>query len=116
LCGGVVSACLLLEPNVTLSTVEAEYQDLNLVVQQSILLRQVLRERGFLEVDATLICKDNQACIFIATTNNISSRTKRPNIRLFFVRDMHRTGMMQIYYVPIHEMLVDISTNLQNSP
>jgi hypothetical protein len=42
LCGGAVSACSRLQPLVTLSTAEAEYQALSLAVQDSMFMRQML--------------------------------------------------------------------------
>jgi hypothetical protein len=110
LCGGVVSACSRLQPLVTLSTVEAEYQALSLAVQESILLRQMLSELGYPQHDATPIGEDNQAWNLIATTASTSSRTKHLDIRRHFVRDAHQGGLVKIYYVPSNEMLAYIFT------
>jgi hypothetical protein len=92
-----------------LSTVEAEYQALSLVVHESMFLRQMLSELGYQHY-ATPIGEDNHACIFIATTAITSSMTKHLDIRLRFVRDAHQGGLVKIYYVPINEMLADIFT------
>jgi KUP system potassium uptake protein len=105
-----VSACSRLQPLVTLSTAEAEYQALSLAVQESMFLRQMLSELGYPQHDATPIGEDNQACIFIATTASTSSKTKHLDIRLHFVRDAHQGGLVKTYYVPSNEMLADIFT------
>jgi hypothetical protein len=115
MCGGGVSACSRLQLLVTISTAEAEYHSLSLAVKEAILLRQMLAEFGFPQLSATPTDKDNQACIFIATTCNKSSRIKLVDIRLHFVRDAHRSGLVSImYYLRRHEMLANTFTQLLN--
>jgi hypothetical protein len=112
-CGGATIACSRLEPYVTLSTAEGEYQALNLVVQECMFLRQMLNELGYPHHDATPIGEDNQACIFTATTGNTCSMTKHLDIRIHFVLDAHQGGLVKIYYVSSSVMLANIvKTNL----
>eukprot|EP00873_Tetraselmis_striata_P005228 jgi/Tetstr1/425492/TSEL_015938.t1 len=59
---------------------------------------------------------DSQACIAIATTYCTSNRTKHLNIRLHFVCDAHKDGIIRIYYEPIPSMLADIFTKPVNNP
>jgi hypothetical protein len=116
LCGGVVIACSRLEQFVTFSTVEAEYRALNLVVQESKFLRQMLSELRYPQQDATPIGEDNQACIFIETTASTSSKIKHIDIRLHFVCDAHQRGLVEIYNVPSNEMLAKKNQNLSRTP
>jgi hypothetical protein len=73
-CGVVVIACSRFQSLVALSTVEAEYQALSLVVQESIFLRQMLKV-GYPQHDSIPIGINNQAYTFIATIASTSTKT-----------------------------------------
>eukprot|EP00873_Tetraselmis_striata_P003319 jgi/Tetstr1/423583/TSEL_014255.t1 len=96
---------------------KSEYIALCMTVQVAAFLRQMLMKLGFpQDGTATPIGEDNQACIEIATTDVTSARTKHLDIRLHFVRDTHRDGRVNIFYVPTADMLADMFTKPLSNP
>ena len=53
---------------------------------------------------------DNQSAITIAYGNQLHTRTKHFDIRLYFLRDTIENNQITIQYLPMDEMLVDILT------
>jgi hypothetical protein len=63
---GPVSWCAKKQSAIALSTAEAENVALCHAVQEAIWLRHLLKDLGYLQLEATPIYEDNQACIKIA--------------------------------------------------
>eukprot|EP00873_Tetraselmis_striata_P016111 jgi/Tetstr1/436375/TSEL_025208.t1 len=111
MCGAAINRLSNLHALVALSIAESEYIALCVTVQEAAFLRQMRMELGFpQDGTATPIGVDNQACITIATTDMTSARTKHLDIRLHFVRDAHRDGRVNIFYVPTDDMLAHMFT------
>lgn len=76
-----------LQTCVALSSTEAEYIAASYACQETIWLRRLLSELGYLNLStATELYEDNEPCIRIAENNQIESRTKHIDIRYHFIR------------------------------
>jgi hypothetical protein len=109
LAGGCISWASKLQRLVTLSTAESEYVALSLAVQEAIYLRQLVNELGCDQQSIT-IYEDNQACISIASTNAIQSRTKHIDKRYHFIRQHVASGEVKMEYIPSNRQLADLLT------
>jgi hypothetical protein len=95
---------------VTLSSTEAEYYALGECTAQLIWLRRLLAELGFEQTEPTVIYQDNQACIRLATTEMISSRSRHIDVKAHFTRNAVNMGILQLQFVPTSSMRADIFT------
>ena len=74
--------------SVTLSSTEAEYISAAYASQEVVCLRQLLDELGEPTICATVLYKDNQGCIKLASSEIINTRTKHVDIKYHHVRDL----------------------------
>ena len=95
---GPVWWCAKKQSTIALSTAEAEYVALSHAVQEAIWLRHLLKDLGYLQLEATPIYEDNQACIKIAKNDMVQARTKHINIRYHFSRQAIKSGEVKLIY------------------
>ena len=72
---GIVSWSSKEQSTNAFSTAEAEYVPISSAVKESIWLRNMLGDLGFLQRTPAIIYEDNQSCIAIAKNSLIKSRT-----------------------------------------
>jgi hypothetical protein len=83
-------------------------------------LRHLLKDPGYLQLEATPIYEDNQACIKIAKNDVVQARTKHINIRYHFSRQAVKSGEVKLIYCPTELVLADaltkhyVNSSLQN--
>jgi hypothetical protein len=95
---------------ITLSSTEAEYYALGECTAQVIWLRRLLSELGFPQSQPTVIYQDNQACIKLATSEMISSRSRHIDVKSHFTRHAITHGHLILHFTPTTSMRADIFT------
>lgn len=107
---GLVSWNSKLQPTVALSSAEAEYMAVCAAVQEAIHLRQLLKDLGFKQDQATVIFEDNQGCIALSENPVFHKRTKHIDIKYHFVRERVASGEIELRYVATEHQLADLLT------
>jgi len=105
-----VSWCAKKQSTIALFTAEAEYVALSHAVQEAIWLRHLLKDLGYLQLEATPIYEDNQPGISIAKNDMVQVRTKHINIRYQFSRQAVKFGQVKLIYFPTELMHADALT------
>ena len=93
--GGVIDYVSKKQPNVTLSSAEAEYVAACSVTQSVMQFRSILNELGFSQEKPTLIHEDNQSCITISSDYVTNGRTRNIDIKYHYVRDRMIEGILK---------------------
>ena len=99
------------QPIVALSSCEAEYVVLASAVQESLYLRQLMKDidrKG--HYDSVLIFEDNQGTIALANNPVNRQRSKHIDIKYHFIRSEVHRGRVSLEYCPTAEMLADLMT------
>jgi hypothetical protein len=73
-------------------------------------LSHLLKNLGYLQLEATPIYEDNQACIKNAKDDMVQAQTKHINIRYDFSRQAVKSGEVKLIYCPTEVMLADALT------
>ena len=110
LSGGAVSWSSKKQKCVALSTAEAEYIALSSAVQESVWLRQLIKELENSPETPTRILEDNQSAIAMTKNPQFHGRAKHIDIRHHFIREQVSRGTVQLKYCPTTEMTADILT------
>ena len=108
--GGAVAWSSKKQASVALSTAEAEYISATHAAKQVLWHRSLFRE---LEIDlpsTSTIFSDNQAAIAIAHHPEFHARTKHIDISYHFLRDLVKSGSLNLVYVNTHQNLADLFT------
>lgn len=98
--------------SVALSSTEAEYMALTEAAKETIYLRNLLKDFGFLSDDAepTIVYCDNQGAQKLMRNPIFHSRTKHIDIRHHYVREVFQRGELNVKYIPTNEMIADVLT------
>lgn len=99
------------QPTVALSSCEAEYVALASAVQESLYLRQLMKDidkKG--HYDSVLLFEDNQGTIALANNPVNRQRSKHIDIKYHFIRSEVHRGRISLEYCPTTEMLADLMT------
>jgi hypothetical protein len=107
---GPVSWCAKKQSTIAVSTAEAEYVALSHAVQEAIWLRHLLKDLGYLQLEATPIYEENQVCIKIASNDMVRALTKHINTRYHFSRQAVKSEEVKLIYCPTEVMLADALT------
>ena len=95
---------------VSISTMEAEFVAAREVAREIIGLRQMLMEIGMEPVVPMLIHVDNQAAISQIEGEASSRKAKHIEVRLKFIKDYARRGIVKAQHVRSELMLADLMT------
>ena len=98
------------QSNVAKSSTEAELVALSQATQECIWLRQLLKDLGFVQEDASIIFEDNQGAITLAKHQKHHDRTKHIAIHDLFCRERVHSGEIDVCYCSTNKMLADIMT------
>jgi hypothetical protein len=114
LCGGPISWTSRRQRSIATSTAESEYISLCLAAKQTLWLRNLLLELGFLHYTTEkgkyrVLC-DNQGAIALSENPENHSRSKHIDIQYHYVRELVASGELIVEYCPTKEMLADILT------
>ena len=105
--GGAISWQSQRQKSVALSTVEAEYMAASNATKEAVWLRTLLDELGETQSNPTTILTDNQGSIALAKNPEHHQRSKHIDIRYHFIRERLADGVIQLEYVPGHQMAAD---------
>jgi hypothetical protein len=108
--GGAVAWSLKKQASVALSTAEAEYIAATHAAKQVLWHRSLFQELKITLSKTSTIFSDNQAAIAIAHHPKFHARTKHINIAYYFLRDLVKSGTLNLVYVNTHLYLADLFT------
>ena len=106
----MVSWCRRKQTSVALSTVEAEYIKLSVVVREVVWLRKLLTDLFDYEMDSTVIHCDNQSCLKLSENLVFHDKSKHIEIKYHYIRDMVQRKAVHVQYLSTHEQVVDVFT------
>ena len=110
LAGGAVAWSSKKQSSVALSTAEAEYISATHAAKQVLWHRSLFRELEINLPTTSTIFSDNQAAIAIAHHPEFHARTKHIDISYHFLRDLVKSGTLNLVYINTHENLADLFT------
>ena len=99
--------------SVVLSTAEAEYVAVSELVKEIGFLYQMLRSMDLKVPLPIKVQVDNVGAIWLANNSSVSERTKHVDSKAYFVRDMIKDQVIEIYFVKSAENDSDIMTKNQ---
>jgi hypothetical protein len=108
----MVSWCSRKPISVALSTTEAEYLVLSVVVCEAVWICKLLTDLFDLEMDSTIIHCDNQSCVKFSENPVFHDKSKHIEIKYHYIRDMVQRKAVHVQYLPTHEQIADIFTQL----
>ena len=97
------------QQTVSLSSAEAEYMAISSAGQEVKFLSNLLKEI-FNWTGRCVVYEDNQACIAMTQNPQFHQRTKHIDIRHHYIRDLVRTGLIELVYCPTDKMVADVLT------
>ena len=98
------------QPIVALSSTEAEYVALCAAAQETIWLRNLLKDINILQPGATTLYEDNQGAIALSKNPKNHPRTKHIDIKYHYVRETVENNFINLLYCPTADMLADVMT------
>ena len=106
--GSLISWQSKLQPTVSTSTTEAEYQSASSAVKEALWLKNLISDLtgGRLNKQIVTYC-DNQGCIKILDNNHSMQKTKHIDVAHHFVRERVMFGDIAFRYCESAEMLAD---------
>ncbi|KAH9695613.1 hypothetical protein KPL71_022838 [Citrus sinensis] len=109
LCGGAVSWKSTLQSVVALSTTEAEYIALTEAVKEALWLKGLVTELGLEQESVTVNC-DSSSAIQLSKNPKYHERTKHADVRMHFIRDKIRSGVINVIKIPTEVNPADMLT------
>lgn len=91
-------------------TAEAEFIAATAAVNQALWLRKILMDLNLEQKESTKIFVDNQAAISISHNPVFHGKTKHFNIKLFFLREVQKEGLVTLVYCKSENQLADLLT------
>jgi hypothetical protein len=108
--GGVITTwASKTQHTVALSSTEAEYMALSLCAQEVVFMQMLLDEIIGCEKPG-LIYEDNTGAIFLVKNSQVGQRTKHIDIRHHFLRDLWKSGQIEVVYVKSEDNIADLLT------
>ena len=108
--GGAISWSSHKQELVALSTAEAEYVATMHAAKEAIWLRRLMNELFPSVTRPTILFCNNQAVLKLVQDDNYHARTKHINIRYHFVRQVAKSGALELTYCLTDDMTMDIFT------
>ena len=103
------------QQTVALSTCEAEYMSLASAAQEGKFLKSLITDMMGTDVNNFVLYCDNQGSLALAKNPVQHQRSKHIDIRYHFVREVVKSGSLDLYYVPTDENIADMFTKSINS-
>ncbi|GAA0186915.1 hypothetical protein LIER_34203 [Lithospermum erythrorhizon] len=107
---GVVAWSSKKQPIVTLSTTEAEFIAAAGCSCQAIWLKRILNQVGFEDGSCTQINFDNSSAIKLSKNPVIHGRSNHIDVRLHFLRNFSKDGMIELIHCSTTEQITNIMT------
>lgn len=95
---------------VSLSTTEAEYIAACLAVKESIWIRKLLHDVGYINDNPTTIYIDNQSAIKLVKNPEFHCRTKHIDVRFHFIREKYDNKEIDVEYICTRDQIADLFT------
>ena len=95
---------------VSLSTTEAEYVAACENTKQIAWFREILKDIGIIQNNATPLFCDNQGAIHLSKNPENHKRTKHIDVQYHYVRKCQAEGIISIQYIPTTKQMADIFT------
>ena len=108
--GGPITWSSKLQPIVAQSTAEAEIIAATHITKEIVHLKLLLSELGVRDDGAVTVHEDNQACILMGNGMKSSRAAKHYEIRLHFLQESIRSGVIKFKYCETNEMIADAFT------
>ena len=102
---GAVSWNTKRQQKVTQSTMEAEYMAMNRCMREAIWLRQLMKDVGCVEDDATTIMYDNQGSMAFAKNPTNHDRSKHIDVQYHFISENVKNKIVGLEYSPTQYMI-----------
>ena len=90
------------------STAEAEFVAATTAANQALWLRKIFADLHMNQTKGTEVFVDNQSAIGISHNPVFHAKTKHFNIKLFFLKEVQKTGDVILLYCKTEEKLADI--------
>ncbi|KAA0060156.1 Retrovirus-related Pol polyprotein from transposon TNT 1-94 [Cucumis melo var. makuwa] len=110
LSSGVFSWSSKKQEIVAQSTAKAEFIAATAITNQALWLRKILLDLDLEQKKSTEILVDNKAAIAISHNPVFYKKTKHFNIKLFFLREVQKSGEVILVYCKIEDQVADILT------
>eukprot|EP00253_Pinus_taeda_P015387 PITA_15387 len=107
---GAISWAFKKQPNVALSTAEAEYVASTTPACQVVWIRRMLRSLGQEQAKATVIFCDNSSAIALSKNSTFHKRTKHIDTRFHYIRELVSNGEITLQHCRTQEHLANILT------
>lgn len=104
------------QTGVSLSTAEAEFTAASVIVTQMLGLRELIQEMGVRCVEPMLLYVDNQAALKQLEGEGASMKSKHVDVRIKFVYQHVKNGIILPKYLPSEVMPADLMTKAMASP
>jgi len=104
------------QDNVSLSTSEAEFVAASQAGQETLYLRETLKDLGYQQQNATEIYEDNLACVAMSENPVRRKFSRHIDIRRYFVRELVKAGFVKLIPLRTHKMVADALTKSLPSP
>ena len=96
--------------SVSQSSMEAEYVALSELGKKIIHFRNILEELGFKQHHPTTIFEDNKSAIKLATSIQVTQKSRLISIRHYYIRDLIKNNEVRIIHLPSNLMTSDMLT------
>jgi hypothetical protein len=101
---------------IALSTAEAEYIALTMVMREILYLQALIVELYELVIPPIAVYCDNQGALALTTNNKFHARMKHIDIRNHYVRSLVWSGLLDLQYCPTEDNIADIFTKALPRP
>jgi hypothetical protein len=108
--GATISWTSRKQSMVTLSSTEAEYIALVEAAQEALWIMRMLKDLNQELTGPVVIYEDNQSCIKMLKSDRCSPRTKHIATKYHFVRELFKSGTIDIKSCPSETMIADLLT------
>jgi hypothetical protein len=106
----MVSWCSKKQTSMALSTAEAEYIALCVVVREAVWLRKLLVDLFGHEMDSTVIHCDNQSCVKLSENPVFQDKSKHIEIKYHYIRDMVQRKVVYTCSTFLHTSKLQMSS------
>ena len=113
--GAPISWACRKQRSTALSTAEAEYVALTEAVKEAAYLRALFNEMN-IKQEKILILNDNQAAIKLCQNPIVSSKSKHIDLKMHYIRDCIKEGVVEVQYQPTEDMEADLLTKGLTGP
>jgi hypothetical protein len=98
------------QDNITMSSGEAELVAACTCSLKIVLLRRLMASLRFKQCSPTILFEDNTACISMATGDGISQRSKHIDVKYFKLKELVKSGEINLIYLSTKKMTADLLT------